>query len=119
MRFLLTLILGVASNVVAFLVTEHYLPGFQVTDDPVPLIMAAVIFGALNLIVKPILKMALGPLILLTLGLGLVIINALILYLLTVFSSAVTIEGTITLFYAALIISVVSLVTTLIRKAII
>jgi putative membrane protein len=119
MGFLITLILGIASNIAAFLFTEHYITGFHVTHDPLPLIMAAIIFGFLNTIIKPLLKFALGPLILLTLGLGFIIINALILYLLTLFTQAVTIDSTVSLFYAALLIGAANLVITLFRKLII
>jgi uncharacterized membrane protein YvlD (DUF360 family) len=52
----------------------------------------------------------LGPIIIITLGLGIIIINAIILYLLDYFLVQITISGLYPLIYATLIISVINLV---------
>ena len=65
---------------------------------------------ALNLILKPIVKLLLGPLIVITLGIGLVVVNALMLYILDILSKSLTIENIPALIYGTLIISVINYV---------
>lgn len=118
MRFIFLFAANVASNIVAFLLANRYIAGFSISETPNDLIFAAVVLALLNYLVRPVLKLIFGPAIILTLGLGLVFVNALILYLLTQFPTGVTIQGTLTLLYATLLISAVSLVTNIIAKRI-
>lgn len=119
MRFILLFLVSIGSNIVAFLLANRYISGFSVSEDLQTLILAAAVLTLLNWLVRPVLKLLLGPVILLTLGLGIILVNALILYILTQFPTGVTIDGTLSLLYATLLISAVNLVINLIVKRIV
>lgn len=101
------------SNVLALGAAVYFVPGFTITPpftvDPVPLLTVAGIFALLNVLVRPLLKLLLGPLILLTFGLGLIVVNMAMLWLLDILSLHITIQGFTTLFFATIIIGLVNL----------
>jgi len=74
------------------------------------LLIAATVLTAINLLVRPLLKLILSPVIVLTLGLGVILVNAITLYLLDYLMTSVTIVGLLPLLYATLIVSAVNLV---------
>jgi putative membrane protein len=83
-------------------------------------IWLALIFGLVNAFFRPILNFITCPLIILTLGLGTLIINA-VLFLLagwigTQFGVGFTVDGFWTAFLGALIVSVVSVILSLFFK---
>ncbi len=65
---------------IAILVAAHIIPGIQVRDLGAALVGAAIL-GVLNAIIKPILVVLTLPITLLTLGLFLFVINALMFLL--------------------------------------
>ena len=77
-------------------------------------IWLAVIFSAINVILKPILKVVGCPILILTLGLGSLLINTLLFWLLSVISGALHLGFAVTSFWGAflgsLIVSVISVV---------
>ncbi len=100
-------IFHIFSNGVAILVTNYFVPGFF-SGDIKSLGLAAVILTAINLFLKPVLKLLSGPLILLTFGLFTLVINAISIYILDILSQAITIQGLEELIIATLIISFVN-----------
>ncbi len=110
------IILAVVVNGVALMAAAYFLPGFELKNDLVAVAWIALALTALNYTVKPVLKLFLGPIIVLTLGLGLVIVNAVILYLLDIFSPDLTIQGALTLIYASVLIGVVNFIFHLATK---
>lgn len=108
MRFLAKIVIAVVINGAALMVAAYFLPGFELRNDLVSVTWIALALTALNYVVKPILKLILGPIIVLTLGLGLVIVNAIILYLLDIFSPDLTIQDVLTLIYASIITGVIN-----------
>ena len=76
------------------------------------IIWLALIFGLVNALLKPIVGFLTCPLIILTLGLGTLLINTLMFYLAgligTNFGVGFTVDGFIPAFLGALIVSVVS-----------
>lgn len=72
----------------------------------------ALIFGVINAVIKPLLVIASCPLLVLTLGLGTLLINTLLFFLAgwigTKFGVGFTVDGFIPAFLGALIVSVVS-----------
>ena len=72
--FLLRLLI----NAAALAVAAWLLPGIRIADWQ-SLLLAALIFGLVNAFVKPLLAFVTCPLILLTLGLFLIVINALMM----------------------------------------
>lgn len=73
----------------------------------------ALIFGLVNALIKPVLKFLTCPLIILTLGLGTLLINTLMFWLAgyigTSFGIGFTVDGFMPAFLGALIVSIVSI----------
>lgn len=80
---------------------------------PVSIIWLALIFGLVNALLKPIVGFLTCPLIILTLGLGTLLINTLMFYLAgligTNFGVGFTVDGFIPAFLGALITTVISI----------
>ena len=81
--------------------------------DWVSLLLVAILFGVLNAVVKPVLKLLTCPLVALTLGVFILVINALVLWLTGSLAQGLgigfTVDGFWPAFIGALIISVVSI----------
>lgn len=108
---LLTKLLGaVLANAVAVLAAAYFVPEFQITPDVRTLLQIALILTVLNLFLRPLMKLFFAPFIVLTLGFGLIAINAVVLLVLDRLSESLTIQGILPLLYATLIISLVNFV---------
>jgi putative membrane protein len=108
MRFLLIrwLILAVAIGVTAWL-----MPGFTVGSGIAGLIIVAAVLGLINASLRPIVMFLTCPLIILTLGLFTLVVNALMLSLAAwLLPSLVQLDGLWTTLFASLIISIISAV---------
>lgn len=118
MRLLARLIVAIIANGVALAVANRYVPGFSVVTEPFQsFAMLAAILTALNVFVKPVLKLLIGPIIVLTLGFALIALNALVLKLLDFLSGDLTIQTIQALFFASLIVGAVNTVFHLARKS--
>ncbi|MEN8241008.1 MAG: phage holin family protein [Chloroflexota bacterium] len=96
-------------------------PGISLQDpDPVTYVWLALIFGLLNALVKPILKLVTCPVIMLTLGLFSLLINTALFYLTAwvgdQFGVGINIENFLAAFLGALIISIISTILNAILK---
>lgn len=108
------------ANAAALAVATWLLPGIRLggTDDVwgqvFTLLAVAAIFGVVNSLVKPLFKFVSAPLILITLGLFLLVVNALLLLLVSWAAGelhlAWSVDGFWSAFWGGLIISVVSLI---------
>jgi putative membrane protein len=76
MRFVLRLLITAA----ALWVAVRFVPGISYDGNPALLLGVALIFGVVNTIVKPIVTIFSLPAVVLTLGLFLLVINALMLW---------------------------------------
>ena len=118
------LILRWAINAVALWVAVSFVPGISGPKDWVSIILLALIFGLVNALLRPLLNFLTCPLIILTLGLGTLLINTLLFWLSGLigqyFGVGFTVpsgwEGFWTAFLGALVVSVVSVVLTLLLK---
>lgn len=72
---------AVALAVAVWLLTDITLTGDGTGDKTITLILVALIFGVVNVVVKPIAKLLSFPVLVLTLGLFALVINALMLLL--------------------------------------
>ena len=115
MRFLLRLV----ANAAALAVATWLLAGIQLTaagtgDKVLVLLVVALIFGIVNAIVKPVFTLVTACLVLLTLGLFLLVINALMLLLTSWVATRIGVGWYVDSFETALlgsiIVSVVSFV---------
>jgi putative membrane protein len=100
---------------VALLLTAWLLDGISVPDPDgsvLPMLAVALIFGLVNAVVAPVVKLLSLPFIILTLGLLLWVINAVMLLLTAAIADELgldfTVDGFGTALIAALIISVVT-----------
>jgi putative membrane protein len=102
MRFLL----WVAVNALALGAATALLDGIRLTgatneDRVVTLVVVAVVFGLVNAVVRPVVKVISFPFILLTLGLLILVINALMLMLTGWLSSQLTLGFEVDGFWTA------------------
>lgn len=110
MRLISTILFQLFSNTIALIITPILVNGFIFNGDFLELLKLGLILTLINLFVRPILKLIFGPLIVLTLGLFLIILNAFTIYLLDFFSENLIIEGYLPLLLSTLIISLINLV---------
>jgi putative membrane protein len=104
-----------AINTLAVLVAVYIVPGIRFTDNSLltPLVTSLVL-GILNVFIRPILMLVALPLLIYTLGLFTLVINALLLYFVSfLLSQHFQIDSFGAAFLGALIISVVSLLLNL------
>ena len=108
MRLLSRLFFSLFSNLIALLLAGTFISGFEISSNIVNLFIVAAIFTLINLYIRPLVKMILSPIIILTLGLFTLVINAGMLYLLDIFSVNVTIIGIESLIYGTLLIAAIN-----------
>lgn len=99
-------------NAVALWVAVEIVPGLSYDGDLITLLLVALIFGLVNALVRPILTVLSCPLIILTLGLFVLVINGLMLALTGWLSRQFELGFAVESFWAALlgalVISIVS-----------
>jgi putative membrane protein len=83
-------------------------PGVEVSEGVSSYLIIAAIFAVLNVLVRPVLKLLSFPLLVLTLGLFLIVINAAVLGLTALLTERLAIDGFGPAVVAALIISAVT-----------
>ena len=108
MRGLLLRLLVIA---VTIFVTPWLVPGVHVAGV-VPALVAAVVLGLVNAIVRPVLVLLTFPLTLLTLGLFLLVLNAVCFWLASVLVPGFDVAGFVPAFLGALMVSLVSWLAT-------
>ena len=107
------LILRILGNGLALYAAVRWVPGFSVTGGWEQYLIAALVLSLLNMIVRPILKLISFPLIMLTLGLFTIVINALMLWLLDYFLVSVSIANITALVWATIVVSIVNLIVSM------
>lgn len=106
-------------NALALFAAVQVVPGIEIDGNGwVVYAVVAIIFGLINALIRPLLKMLTCPLIILTLGLFTLVINALMLLLTswigTVIGYGFYIDGFWPAFWGGLVVSVVSVVLNLV-----
>lgn len=94
-------------SAVALLITAYIVPGLTISGIPAAII-AAVVLGLVNAIVKPILIFFTLPLTILTLGLFLLVVNAITLGLVGVLTPGFTVDGFFPALFGSIVLSLVS-----------
>ena len=107
------LILRILINAFAIWLTTMLLSSFNFSGSFLNLIIVAIIFGLINALVRPIVKLLTLPINLMTLGLFTLVINTLMLLLTVWLSDSLSLTGGVfqnflIAFVAAIIISVIS-----------
>jgi len=103
MRFLARLVL----NGLAIIIAAWLLPGLHITS-PLSALLAGVLLGFVNAIVRPVLFFLTLPLTLLTLGLFIFVLNAICFGLTALLVPGFSIDGFFSAVFGALLVSVVS-----------
>ena len=109
-------------NAIALYLAALLLPGIALNGEPISILWLALIFGLVNALFRPLLKVLTCPLIILTLGLFTLVINTFLFWLTSVIGQSFGIMLSISdpvwwnAFLGGLVVSVVSVVLTLILK---
>lgn len=103
LNFLLTWLL----SAIALVITAYIVPGF-VIQTFVAALIAAVILGLVNAIVKPILVVLTLPLTIVTLGLFLFVVNALTIWLAGALTPGFDVQGFIPALLGSIVLTLVS-----------
>jgi putative membrane protein len=103
MRFLIRVLL----NGIAILVAAYLIPGLELSG-PAPALIAGVVFGLVNAVIRPILILLTLPLTLLTLGLFIFVVNAICLALTAAVVPGFEIAGFWSALFGAVVVSLVS-----------
>jgi|TARA_B100001971_G_scaffold213519_1_gene247096 putative membrane protein len=100
----------------AVLIAVNVVPGIKY-DTTMDLLLASLVLGALNAFLRPFLLLGCLPLLILTLGLFLMVINAMLLLLTAELVEGFNITGGFwTAFWGALVISIVTLIANSLTK---
>jgi putative membrane protein len=110
-KFISHLILLFVSSLVGLLIASHFIAGFSVSNNIKALFIVSAALTLINIFIRPILKLVLSPIIFLTLGLGIILVNAVVLGVLVyLFPAYITISSLEALLFATLIVSFVNTV---------
>jgi len=111
MRFLIRLLV----NAAALWVATRLVPGVSYGGGWLPFLGVALVFGIVNAVVRPVARLFALPLVVLTLGLFLLVVNGLMLWLTSAMAGVLGLGFHVTGFWAAFFGAlVVSIVSTLI-----
>lgn len=110
MRFVIKLILQIIANALAiFIAVKYIIPGYMIFNgDLIDYLTVGLILGLANTFARPILKIVSAPLIFITMGLFLIIINAIILFAVDWFIEALEITSLWGYLWGSVIIAVVN-----------
>jgi putative membrane protein len=116
MRFLARLLV----NAAALWVATRIVPGVTYSGGVLPMLAVALVFGVVNAVIGTATKILTFPIILLTLGIFILVINGLMLMLTSAMSSALGlgfhVEGFWAAFWGGLVVSVISTALSLVVR---
>ena len=95
-------------NSIALVAAAWMVPGMHLTSDWVGIVIVAVIFGLVNTLIKPMIKLLILPLILLTFGLFAVLVNTAMLSFTAWITDYLALDGFGAALMGAIVISIVS-----------
>jgi putative membrane protein len=108
----MSILLSLLVNAFALWVATRVVDGISFTGDVPTLLLVSLVFGVLNVVVRPILKLLTCPFIILTLGLFTFVLNAVMLLITSAASEALGlgfhVEGFVPAFIGAIVVSIVS-----------
>ena len=96
------------AGILGLFLAKEFIPGVDFIGNWQILVLAGFILGLINFFIKPILKMITSPLRMLTFGLFGLVINMAIIWVIDILFVEIIIQGIISLFYATLLIWLVS-----------
>jgi putative membrane protein len=106
-------------NSIALYGATYFLaPSFSISGGYKEYLLAGALLGLLNMTVRPILRLVLTPVVMLSLGLFIIVINALMLWIVDYTFSFVYIGDLTVLVWATVIVSIVNMITASFSKLI-
>lgn len=102
-------------NGLALLITAYIIEGIYISG-PMAALVASLVLGIVNAIIRPIFVLFTLPLNVLTLGLFTFVINGIMLKLTAILVSGFEVNGALAAFFGAIILSIVSALLTAITK---
>lgn len=111
MHLLLRFIASIITNSIGILIAGYFVSGIIFKGDLIDLAITGFILALANSIVKPILKFISGPLIVLTMGLFMVIVNIVILWLVAWLMPELTIVGFWAYVWGVVILAILNAIT--------
>ena len=111
MRLLLRFIASIITNSAGIFIAAYFVPGIVFTGDLVDLAITGIVLAIANSIIKPILKFISGPLIVLTMGLFIIILNVAILWLVVWLMPELTITGLWSYVWGVVILAILNAIT--------
>jgi putative membrane protein len=100
-------ILHALATAAGFWIASRIVPGVRV-DTTIALIEGGLLLGVINALVRPILVLLTLPLTIITLGLFLLVVNAITVWLVTLFIHAIHIHGAVALILTVVVLGLVS-----------
>ena len=116
-RIMIHFLLRILGNSLALFAATLLVNGFILNGGIKEFLLAGIILGLMNLIVRPILKLISMPVIILTLGVFSLVINALMLWAVDYLFEFVIINNLYALVWATIVVTAVNAVISLINKA--
>jgi putative membrane protein len=108
MSFISRIIIHVLANAAAIWTASRFIHGFVFKGNWKELLLAGAILGAVNVLIRPVVKLLSFPLIIITLGFFSIVINIALLYLAASFIPGMEIKGIWAAFWGVIIISLVN-----------
>jgi putative membrane protein len=93
------MVLRYVGTVAAILLTVYIVPGINVTEGWLTILLAALVWSVITLLIKPVLSILTLPITILTFGISALIINALLFWAMTLVVPGFSVAG----FWAALL----------------
>jgi putative membrane protein len=119
MRFLIWVVVNaLALGVAVWLLDGISISGAATEDQVIRLVLVALIFGVVNAVIEPIVKLFSLPFIILTLGLFLIVINALMLMLTSWIAGEVGLGFVVDGFWTAVLGGIIITISTWILEAV-
>lgn len=101
----MNLIIRILVTALLVMVIAHFMPGVNVASFTTSVIVA-IVLGLLNIFIKPILVLLTLPVTIITFGLFLLVINALIILLCTKIVGGFAVDGFLTAIFFSIILSI-------------
>ena len=106
---MVSFIIRILGNSLAIYVATYLVPDFIINGGIREYLLAGVLLGILNFAIKPVLKVISMPLIILTLGLWTIVINALMLWTVDYVFDFVMVQDLTALVWATIMVSIVNI----------
>jgi putative membrane protein len=102
------LLISWALLAVAFYLTTEAVPGIRVTGGMAAYLLSALVFGLINSVLGPIMRIATLPLRIFTLGMFAFVLNAALLLVVAHVVPTLTVDGLLTAIVGAFVLSIIS-----------